>query len=255
MIIDMHVHTSEGSIDGKVSIHEVVDILKGKGYDGVLVTDHNSYGGYNEWVRSGRDDFKVLRGIEYDTSDAGHIIVILPENINSVLFTVKGLNIKTLQFIVHKLGGVLGPAHPYEYHKLGIGQHRISDEIYRDFDFIEGFNSCSSEDSNRMAVGLADKYGKQVVAGSDSHNRDNVGSARTEIDYKITGTNSLIEAIKLGKVVGISGEYRYSILTHYKNTIGLSANVYYYINKVLDRLKLRRLDVEMELNKISLIEK
>lgn len=44
MKIDMHCHTKEGSIDGKVSIEEYIRMLRNQGFGGMLVTDHDSYG-------------------------------------------------------------------------------------------------------------------------------------------------------------------------------------------------------------------
>ena len=85
MKIDMHCHTKEGSLDGKVPIEEYIRILKEKGFGGMLVTDHDSYGGYRQWKKNIKgkkyQDFLVLKGVEYDTLDAGHIIVVMPENI------------------------------------------------------------------------------------------------------------------------------------------------------------------------------
>ena len=85
MKIDMHCHTKEGSIDGKVPIEEYIRMLRNQGFGGMLVTDHDSYGGYRQWKKNIKGDkytdFLVLKGIEYDTLDAGHIIVIMPENI------------------------------------------------------------------------------------------------------------------------------------------------------------------------------
>ena len=49
MKFDMHCHTKEGSLDGKVGIEEYIRILKEKGYQGMLVSDHNSYNGYRYW--------------------------------------------------------------------------------------------------------------------------------------------------------------------------------------------------------------
>ena len=47
--IDMHCHTAEGSIDARVGIVDYVKELINKGVDGMLVTDHNSYKGYEHW--------------------------------------------------------------------------------------------------------------------------------------------------------------------------------------------------------------
>ena len=50
----------------------------------MLVTDHDSYNGFRNYrdnLKNKINDFVVLKGIEYDTIDAGHILVILPENV------------------------------------------------------------------------------------------------------------------------------------------------------------------------------
>ena len=79
---DMHCHTAEGSVDAKVGIDDYIKILKSKGFNGMVVTDHDSYDGYDAYLSYGKkyDDFVVLRGIEYDSLEFGHFIVILPQN-------------------------------------------------------------------------------------------------------------------------------------------------------------------------------
>ena len=66
MKIDMHCHTKEGSLDGKVPISEYINILKSQGYGGMLVTDHDSYDGYRYWkhnIKNVDKDFVVFKGI------------------------------------------------------------------------------------------------------------------------------------------------------------------------------------------------
>ena len=97
MKLDMHCHTSEGSSDSKVSIREYIESLKKQGFDGMLVTDHDSYAGYKYYESTCKnqvcDDFVVLKGIEYDTVDAGHIIVILPVGIELDVLEEKWLHL------------------------------------------------------------------------------------------------------------------------------------------------------------------
>ena len=112
----MHCHTKEGSMDGRVPMEEYILRLKELGYKGMLVTDHNSYDGYREWknnIKGKRHkDFVVLKGIEYDTIDAGHILIIMPEGIKIRVLELRGLPVRLLIDVVHKNGGILGPAHP-----------------------------------------------------------------------------------------------------------------------------------------------
>ena len=49
MKIDMHCHVKEGSIDSKVGLDEYITKLKEQGFDGMLITDHDTYKGYRHW--------------------------------------------------------------------------------------------------------------------------------------------------------------------------------------------------------------
>ena len=71
----------------------------------MLITDHDTYHGYRHWKyhMKGKvhEDFVVLKGIEYDTLDAGHIICIMPEGVKMRLLEVKGLPVSVLIDFVH----------------------------------------------------------------------------------------------------------------------------------------------------------
>ena len=43
MKIDMHCHVKEGSIDSKVGVEEYITILKKHGFQGMVITDHDTY--------------------------------------------------------------------------------------------------------------------------------------------------------------------------------------------------------------------
>lgn len=116
MKIDMHCHVKEGSVDSRVSVEEYITILKEKGFQGMVITDHNTYNGYRYWkehIKGKRHtDFVVLKGIEYDTRDAGHILVIMPEGVKRSFWSFVECLAPVLIDLVHRNGGVLGPAHP-----------------------------------------------------------------------------------------------------------------------------------------------
>ena len=116
MKFDMHCHTKEGSPDGSIRIEDTIRLLQEKGFDGMLISDHNSYRAYRHWKKNIKDqkykDFVVLKGIEYDTLDAGHILVIMPTGVKVPLIEIRGLPVSILIEIVHYFGGILGPAHP-----------------------------------------------------------------------------------------------------------------------------------------------
>lgn len=199
MKIETHLHTKEGSPDGIVSAEQTIEILIKKGYDGMIVTDHNSYKGYESIDKSKYDNFVILKGVEYDTSDAGHMLIILPSDNNSTIFTHKGMNIKDTIQIVHALGGIIGPAHPFDYYRLGIFNNVKKFKnfnIMKEFDFVEAFNSCGSLLGNDKSSLLSQMFNKPSTGGSDSHKKESVGSAATILPKRVENESEYIDLIK-----------------------------------------------------------
>lgn len=83
MKFDMHCHTKEGSMDGKVMIEEYIKKLKRKGIRRDAGVWSQLLWRLPEWRDSikgkNHTDFVVLKGVEYDTIDCGHMLVIMPE--------------------------------------------------------------------------------------------------------------------------------------------------------------------------------
>ena len=202
MKIDMHCHVKEGSIDSKVGLDEYITILKQHGFQGMVITDHDTYNGYRYWKENIKGkkhtDFVVLKGIEYDTRDAGHILVIMPEGVKMRVLEMRGMPLALLIDLVHRNGGVLGPAHPCGEKYMSFTNTRKfyqSPEIVKRFDFVEAFNSCESVQSNAGAEKLAKKYGKVMTGGSDSHKPGCVGRGYTILPEPVTCETELISLI------------------------------------------------------------
>lgn len=211
MKFDMHCHTKGGSIDSSVSVERYIELLSAQGFDGMLITDHDSYKGYNRWLKSGRRDFCVLAGLEYDTKDAGHFLIIMPDNIRPSIFQLRGLPVEMLINIVHFFGGILGPAHPFGTRSssaMFFKKLKRCPEIMQKVDFVEGFNTCEKCDSNFAAAELAEKLGKPCIGGSDAHDEAYVGMAYTLFDREISSNNDLIGAILDGGVASCGGRER-----------------------------------------------
>ena len=70
MKFDMHCHTKEGSPDGSIRVEDTIRILQEKGFDGMLISDHNSYRAYRHWKKN----IKVLRtGADRDPCPGGKV--------------------------------------------------------------------------------------------------------------------------------------------------------------------------------------
>lgn len=266
MKFDMHCHTKEGSADGKVSIVDFAKLLKDKGFQGMLVTDHDSYDGYRYWRDIDKPeelkDFVVLKGIEYDTIDAGHMLVIMPHDVKLKILELRGLPVYVLMDIVHKHGGIIGPAHPFGERFLSIfhtGIYKYHNHIAKQFDFIECFNACEESSVNDQAHFIADSYGKAEFGGSDAHKDDCVGLAFTVFPegVSIKSEDDLINYIKDGGKTSCGGERYYGTI---KVKIGIFNHLlvqgFWFYNKFLGLFRRRKRSKELiQLKKYSDLNK
>lgn len=222
MKFDMHCHTKAGSIDSRISVERYIELLKENGFDGMLITDHDSYKGYRYWQenysRSG-DDFVVIKGVEYDTKDAGHFIVIMPDHIELRVLQIRGMSVSLLEKIVHHFGGVLGPAHPFGARSssaMFFNKMKKYPKLLKKFDFLEGFNTCETVAANLAARQLADKYNLPCIGGSDSHKEEYVGTGYTIFGRPIATADDLIQCIKENSIAAFGGTERKYLRKHKK---------------------------------------
>lgn len=256
MKLDMHCHTKEGSPDCKLELLENIAILKHKGYHGMLITDHDSYKAYRYYKKlpDKPENFVVLKGIEYDTIDAGHMLIIMPTDVKLPILELRGLPVLLLIEIVHHYGGIIGPAHPCGEKFLSIRNTlhgKLSQTIYRKFDFIEGYNACEDADSNMRAMNLANKYQLPCIGGSDSHKADCVGLGYTVLQEQISTETELINYILAGKSTVIGGRH-YEHTT--KDKLGKINNVlvysFWFYNKLSALLRRKARNLELMENQI-----
>ena len=190
-----------------------------------------------------------MKGIEYDTIDAGHILVIMPETIKLKILELRGLPVQILIDIVHKNGGILGPAHPCGEKYLSFTntlKKRNQMAVMNQFDFLEGFNACESVESNHCAKVLAEMYALPTFGGSDAHKTDCIGMAYTDIPEKISCESDLIRAVKLGEGIKCGGSY-YRGTT--KEKIGKANNIlvqsFWFYNRLGSLYRHHRRKAEM----------
>jgi len=217
MKFDLHCHTKEGSMDSKVSILKYISEYKKLGYDGFMISDHNTFKGCMAWdeirswpeIAEENENFTVIRGVEYDTKDAGHVLVVLPDDIYLRLLHIRGMRLRKLIYVVHSCGGVLGLAHPFgAASSSAMGFTNMDYDLIGELDFIEVFNTCESELSNYLAKELAKKFELPGIAGTDAHREEYLGMACTEIDAEIRCNNDFIKAVMDGAAFRTSGTER-----------------------------------------------
>ena len=237
LVFDCHCHTKEGSVDGKIKLMDTIKLLKLKGYDGMIVTDHNSYKAYDN-LKDFPNDFVVLRGVEYDSMDGGHLLIILPSEMKYNIFEYRGMYVKDVINIVHTLGGIVGPAHPYEYNKLGFCniKHENKDELLNSFDFIETFNGSLDKRNFILSDYVAREYNKPCFGGSDSHSISKVGYGKTVFPVDILSEDDLIEAVKMGDYSSFEATGTYFYRKHerlHSTMLSIGGFIYSEMNHII----------------------
>lgn len=242
MKFDLHCHTKEGSFDSNVSVEEFARRFMKLGYDGFMIADHNSYRGCKAWDEIADDpqyeNFTVIRGMEYDTKDAGHILVVMPDGVYLPILKIRGMKCRRLITLVHVLGGVLGPAHPFGVATSSMmGFKKMSPHHLKHMDFIETFNTCESKESNDLAYALAGKYHLPGTGGSDAHVTDYIGMAWTEILHPIHCNNDFIQAMKRHATVEAGGRERKQTRKGRYKDHWIGQTAYRIYNRGLGKLK------------------
>jgi len=176
--IDMHVHSNK-SPDALAPIGELVAEAKKKGLQGIALADHN----YFHKSKPKFKDFIILYGCEV-SSTKGHIEV----------FGVDGAPTRDPEKLcefVQKESGVAIPAHPFSFHKNGVGPL-----AFKLSPVIEKFNG--TDPINNLISRFKLKNG---TGGSDAHHPAELGLAWTEFE-DVASEEDVLEALKNGKFKG-----------------------------------------------------
>lgn len=187
--IDLHCH-SWFSGDGVSSPESLIAAARKKGLHGFALTDHNTSDGCRYLLDKGLvredglpvDDFLVIPGVEVTTAE-GHLLclgVILPY--------LKGTPALEVCRMVHAMGGIAIPPHPYDLFRAGI-RESVLDTL--EMDALEVFNAATTlKRYNRQAFDYAQKKGLPMTAGSDAHHEAAIGTAFTILptdDFSVKG--------------------------------------------------------------------
>ena len=205
MLIDLHTHTYPKSDDSFVGIDELIERAKAIGLDGICLTEHDFFWSADE-VRelSRRHEFLVLPGCEINT-DTGHAIVF---GLDHYVFGFHKPDF--LRDAVQRRGGVIIAAHPYRRRFLEdpgwkpearreMLERASGDKFFEFCDAIEGINGRGNPMQNRFSQDLGDRLGTRMTGGSDAHRAEQLGTAATRFEERITGLEDLIRELRAGR--------------------------------------------------------
>ena len=187
---DLHVHT-EISKDAFTKVSELAQVTRLRGLDGIAITDHNSL------CSNSPDGITTLPGIEV-SSTGGHVIGLgLTESVP------RGLSADETITDIHRKGGLAIIPHPYDLFRSSVRPDRLTVHP----DAIEVFNASSFLHSItwKKAIESARIAGLPMVAGSDSHIPQTIGSAYTIVEGATLEPKTVMSAIGNGSVTPIPG--------------------------------------------------
>jgi predicted metal-dependent phosphoesterase TrpH len=193
MRFELHCHSkySRGKkipAEGLDSPSDLVKAAKALGLGGISLTDHSTNRGWAEAKEACRKEgLLFIPGIEI-SSLHGHIIGLgLNEYIEA------GLSPEETMEKIREQGAVSVAAHPFDIRREGLGKRSGK------ADAIEVFNSMNLDRfSNWLSCRFAQKAGKPMVAGSDSHTKEMLGACINFIDAQ--DMDSCLKKIEQGKV-------------------------------------------------------
>ena len=192
--IDLHAHTrffhgfrTVGDLYDPLGVRALRAMAGVRDLDGVALTNHDYYTEFDLPKTTDGDRVATIPGIEVTTCD-GHVVVVGP---NPPRETEPGvLTPAELVDIAHDRGCAAIIAHPYRDSAVR--------ESEADFDAIE-INGKHPRTWERVRA-LAEARDLPLVGGSDTHYPVEIGRAYTEIDARKLTPESVVDAIRDGRV-------------------------------------------------------
>jgi len=203
MIIDMHVHTAEGSECARAGIMDYMLVLErlreeGRGVDALIITDHGTYCSPGELDEELSTKFKVLilRGVEVNT-DYCHMLLYGMRDQHWKSLDWSGERTLSAREIIETAsitdGMVVVPAHPFR--ACPVGGHRDFSGV----SIMEVFNGANNETQDIRALDLARDLNCRSIAGSDAHEVEELGRCTTRFDAPINSMEELVEELEKGR--------------------------------------------------------
>ena len=186
-LYETHMHTAEVSACAVSGAAEQIRAYAGRGYAGVIITDHFINGnsviphnlrwerqmelfvaGYNKAKKEGgKRGLDVYFGWEFTIEGSDFLTYGLG---SEFLLTHPGLDrlsIEEYSATIRSAGGYIAQAHPYRVAAYIKNQLPAPPEL---LDGVEVYNASMPAETNEKARAFAARHGLPIQAGSDSHN-------------------------------------------------------------------------------------
>ena len=211
MKIELHIHTSGFSNCGKLSVEEIVELYSKAGYDAIVITNHFSSGSrrwfennggvdylksYFDTIRQGAElgrkhNLLVLGGFElrFNENSNDYLVYGMTEEMCQDHEKIFAMTPREFKAFADEKGILFYQAHPFRNGITVVAPEALFG--------IEVLNTHPRHDSrNDIALAWAEKYGLHKIAGSDCHQKVDVGSSAVFTDYPVKNINDLVYVLK-----------------------------------------------------------
>lgn len=211
MKIELHTHTSEGSVCGLITASELVQDYLKAGVDCIVITNHYSKNTYdrfkhdltNRYLLSYKNALQaakgtsllVLFGMELNLANHpnDYLILGIKEDFLDHYPMIFDESLETVAKIIHNEGGLILQAHPFRKPCKLKGEDCLDGYEFNMSSFYNNHNDLlenwiiEHEESHAHLI---------YTYGSDCHGHDSVGAGIMEIEEKITNNQELVAALK-----------------------------------------------------------
>lgn len=208
---DIHVHTSQSSMCGKVDARDTVAMYKGAGYQGVVITDHYHSGffdrfphlaweekvdvyleGFEKASGAGKEmGLDVFLGMEITFMPIPNDFLIFGINRDMLLSNPKlyELGFEGFTEFARANGLLIYQAHPFRKNQYV--------ERVELMDGIEVYNGNPRHDSNNcLAAEYVRNTGTKGISGSDFHRVEDLARGGIGVDRRIKNMDDLKHILK-----------------------------------------------------------
>lgn len=236
-LYETHLHTCEASKCGRLHGEDYIPYMIGRGYSGLIVTDHffngntcvnsdlsweervNSYcSGYERALKAAEGtDFTVMFGVEFNFIKDEYLLYGIDKQWLLDNECIMKMTRHELFDAVHKAGGIMVQAHPFRERDY-LTSIKLSPDTA---DAIEVYNAANSANMNALAFEYCEKLGLPMTSGSDIHNYrpDDMGGMLFE--KRIGSIDEYIDAVKnrTGTPVSVAPDGKITPVTEMKAQI------------------------------------